>query len=280
MKTYSVSKVKQLIDLNGDSVNFEINFRVSSHNKEPFDILVVDQSTLDSDPDLQYKSVTNGTISGKVRKDKNVYENHFIILKANSPCECDVEIEKTELPQFIPQETTGGNSMGQGSMGGGANIPSGYPGHNMMTRASVPSLPMRSSSGQEANTDKNDGFHWIKIVLVIGFIVGIGFVLYWVSQKNDLTSIITGKEQQSQLAREPAPILQLPPAPRVTRPAPVMAPSPAPVMTRPPPIVSLNAMASVPVRAPVRSSSSSSSAVSDRGVRNQLLSKLKGLNIN
>ena len=27
MKTYSVSKVKQLIDLNGDSVNFELKFK-------------------------------------------------------------------------------------------------------------------------------------------------------------------------------------------------------------------------------------------------------------
>jgi hypothetical protein len=70
MKTYSVSKVKQLIDLNGDSVNFEVSFKVSSRNKEPFEILVVDQATLDSDPNLQYKSVTNGIISGKVKKDK------------------------------------------------------------------------------------------------------------------------------------------------------------------------------------------------------------------
>ena len=129
MKTYSVSKVKQLIDLNGDSVNFEINFRVSSHNKEPFDILVVDQSTLDSDPDLQYKSVTNGTISGKVRGDKNVYENHFIILKASNPCECDVEIEKTELPEFIPKENETRNS----------NTP-------QMTRMSPPVKPTRPSS--------------------------------------------------------------------------------------------------------------------------------------
>jgi hypothetical protein len=231
MKTYSVSKVKQLIDLNGDSVNFEVSFKVSSRNKEPFDILVVDQATLDSDPNLQYKSVTNGVISGKVRKDKNVYQNHFIILKANNPCECDVEIQMNELPEFIEQE------------------------HFKYARDSPPAETVQQprQGGQVSqpvtdrlNSDKNDGFHWIKIVLIVGFVAGIGFLLYWVSQKNNIDDILP---MTATTFEAPIPII------------PVVAPIPK-----------------IPVVRASRSSSSSS-ILSERGGRNQILSKLKGLNI-
>lgn len=237
MKTYSVSKVKQLIDLNGDSVNFEINFKVSSHNKEPFDILVVDQATLDSDPNLEYKSVTNGIISGKVRKDKNIYQNHFIILKSNNPCECDVEIQKTELPDFIQQEQ-----------------------FDVQSQQSQQSQPRQMTQGsqsllgrQELNSDKNDGFHWIKIVLIVGFVAGIGFILYWVSQKNNI--------DDSTVKPTIVPQTRVLPQPRI-----VPSPIQQPVVPR------------LPVVAPSRSSSSSS-ILSERGGRNQILSKLKGLNI-
>lgn len=234
MKTYSVSKVKQLIDLNGDSVNFEISFKVSSHNKEPFDILVVDQATLDSDPNLQYKSVTNGVISGKVRKDKNIYQNHFIILKANNPCECDVEIQMTELPEFIQQEQFEQPQQPQQLQ------------PRQMTQPSEQVM-------EQLNSDKNDGFHWIKIVLIVGFVAGIGFVLYWVSQKNNIDDIL-GRTTTTVV--EPLAV-HVPQVPRTTV---------VPPITR------------IPVVAPSRSSSSSS-ILSERGGRNQILSKLKGLNI-
>ena len=235
MKTYSVSKVKQLIDLNGDSVNFEINFKVSSHNKEPFEILVVDQATLDSDPNLQYKSVTDGLISGKVRKDKNVYQNHFIILKANNPCECDVEIQKTELPEFIEQEQFEGQSQ--------------QPQPRQSTHVSQPLM-------DRLNSDKNDGFHWIKIILIVGFVVGIGFVLYWVSQKNNIDDIIP----KTATTTVTAPIQKIPVLPPIQK-IPVLPP-----------------IQKIQVLAPSRSSSSSS-ILSERGGRNQILSKLKGLKI-
>jgi hypothetical protein len=215
--------------LNGDSVNFEINFKVSSHNKEPFEILVVDQATLDSDPNLQYKSVTDGVISGKVRKDKNVYQNHFIILKANNPCECDVEIQKTELPEFIDQEQFEGQPQQPQS-----------PQPRQSTHVSQPLM-------DRLNSDKNDGFHWIKIILIVGFVVGIGFVLYWVSQKNNIDDIIPKTATTSVTA----PIQKIPVLPPIQK---------------------------IQVLAPSRSSSSSS-ILSERGGRNQILSKLKGLKI-
>ena len=225
MKTYSVSKVKQLIDLNGDSVNFEVSFKVSSHNKEPFEILVVDQATLDSNPNLQYKSVTDGVISGKVRKDKNVYQNHFIILKSNNPCECDVEIQMTELPEFIEQEQFEQPHQPQ---------------PRQSTQVSQPLM-------DRLNSDKNDGFHWIKIILIVGFVVGIGFVLYWVSQKNNIDDILP----KTTITTVTAPIQKIPVLPPIQK---------------------------IQVLAHSRSSSSSS-ILSERGGRNQIVSKLKGLKI-
>jgi hypothetical protein len=150
VKNYSVSKVKQLIDLNGDSTNFDISFRVTSQNNAPFDILVVDQATLDGNPDLKYKSVTNGSISGRIKHDKNVYQNHFMILRAENPCECNVEIRKTDLQP-----------------------------------APVQQAPVQPTTRPTVATTK-DGFHWIKIILVLGFIIGIGFALYWFSKKQSV----------------------------------------------------------------------------------------------
>ena len=100
-KTYTVNKVKQLVDLNGSSVNFDVNFRITSKDGKPFQMLVVDQTTLDNNPNLEYKNVTEGQISGNVRSDKNVYQNHFLVLKADNPTMCEVELQKTELPRTV-----------------------------------------------------------------------------------------------------------------------------------------------------------------------------------
>ena len=97
-KTYDVNKVKQLIDLNGDSVNFDMTFKVTCHDDKPFKMLVVDQTTLDNNSDnLQYKEVTN-SLSGNILADKNVYQNYFLILKSDKQCKVDVELHKRDLP--------------------------------------------------------------------------------------------------------------------------------------------------------------------------------------
>lgn len=139
-KTYTVSNIKQLIDLNGDLTNFDISFKVQSQNGEPFDILVVDQTTLDNNPDLEYKNVQNGTISGNVKNDKGVYQNYFLVLKADRQCMCDVEINRTEIPR-APQ-------------------------------------PIQTPA-----PSKTEGTNWMRVGLVIGVIVAVGFLLYWLSKK-------------------------------------------------------------------------------------------------
>ena len=97
-KTYTLGKIKQLIDLNGDSTNFDLSFKVTCKNDTPFDLLVVDQTTLDNTPELQYKQV-NRTISGNIVSDKNIYQNFFLILKSDKKCDVDVELTKKVLPK-------------------------------------------------------------------------------------------------------------------------------------------------------------------------------------
>lgn len=146
-QTHQIGKIKKLIDLNGDTTNFDITFRVASRNKEPFELLVVDQTTLDNTPNLEYKKVDNGAISGNIVHDKNVYQNYFLILKAENPCDCDVEIAKKELPKTLTPP-----------------------------QAPVPS-PLKGSK------KSNDGFNWVKILLVIGVIAVFGIGLYLYSKK-------------------------------------------------------------------------------------------------
>jgi hypothetical protein len=96
-KIHNIGKIKQLIDLNGDSTNFNLKFTASCKNKIPFNLLVVDQATLDNTEELVYKTV-NDTITGTIVADKNFYQNYFLILKSDDPCEVEVEFEKTDLP--------------------------------------------------------------------------------------------------------------------------------------------------------------------------------------
>lgn len=145
-QTHKVDKIKKLIDLNGDTTNFEINFRVTSNN--PFEILVVDQTTLDNSPNLEYKKVENGQITGNVKNDKNVYQNYFLILKADKPCECVVEIDKKEIPKsqiHIPEVITSERQDIKESYSNGAK--------------------------KESN--------WIVICVVIFIILGVFFVIYY-----------------------------------------------------------------------------------------------------
>jgi len=157
-KTYTLSKIKQLIDLNGDSTNFDITFKVVSKNVQPFDIVVVDQTTLDNSPELQYQKAANGQMSGNIVQDKNVYQNYFLCLRSDQPCECDIEIDKKELPK--------NNSANLG------NAPEDVP--NFATPP-----PPRSSAGS------NNSSSW-KTWMIIGIVVIGAVILFFVyrSDKN------------------------------------------------------------------------------------------------
>lgn len=97
-KTYSLSNVKQLVDLNEDSTNFEVTFHVASKDGSPFKAIVVDQTMLDGDDPLQYKIADDGTLSGTIVADKGVYQNYFLCMKTDgAPCDVHVTLDRREI---------------------------------------------------------------------------------------------------------------------------------------------------------------------------------------
>jgi hypothetical protein len=101
-QVYILGNRKQLIDLNGDITNFSSTFKATSKGGEVFEALVVDQNTLDGGDPLQYRKV-DGDISGTVKSDNGVYQNYYLVLRADTECECEVEITKTEIPMNKPE---------------------------------------------------------------------------------------------------------------------------------------------------------------------------------
>lgn len=105
-KTYQIDKHKQLIPLNGNTVNFSCFFEVKSKDKKPFNITIVEQGEIKP---KQYKLVDDGYINGQIESDGQL-KSYFLVLKAQQPCECDVRIvlkpkEVGKEPQpFPPQQ--------------------------------------------------------------------------------------------------------------------------------------------------------------------------------
>lgn len=105
---YKINTTKQLIDLNGQTTNFELMFSIISPEEKTFEAVVVDQTVLDNNKDLKYQPSQHGQIKGTLRWDKNVYQNFFLVLRAPVECEVEVIIQKNELAPNpdIPAEQT------------------------------------------------------------------------------------------------------------------------------------------------------------------------------
>lgn len=100
---YKISSIKQLIDLNGKAVNFQLGFKAKSVNNDVFDALVVTQEMLDSNEPLNYQRA-EGEISGNITNDNGVYNNYFLCLKSDKPIDIDVGIKINEIPQQSPPQ--------------------------------------------------------------------------------------------------------------------------------------------------------------------------------
>jgi len=97
-KTITIDTIKQLIDINGDVTNFKADFTVSSLNGDNFFIVVSDQNSLDNGEELKYQTSQSGSLSGSIINDKNVYQNYYLVLKAERPIEVNINIDFQELP--------------------------------------------------------------------------------------------------------------------------------------------------------------------------------------
>ena len=128
-KVYKTSRVQQLIDLNEDLTNFKLRFNLTSKNNEEFDMAIADQYTIDNSPEeIVFKKVKN-TISGTIVSDKNVFQNHFLILKSSgeNPAEVEVLINKQEIspnPESLQEQenNVGGGENREGDMREGVDM--------------------------------------------------------------------------------------------------------------------------------------------------------------
>ena len=201
-KIYKVTSQKQLVDLNGNSINFDLNFTAQSKNGEPFEILVVDQSTLDSNNELQYKKAVDGKINGNVLTDKNIYQNYFLILRAEKECEVMLQLQKKELPITQPSSQ---NMYTQQQ-----RQPAVETFQNMQQPSQI-----RTQQVPVVKTKAKSNFKFYMIVLVV--ILGLGALYYfYTKKKNTENSSVTVK------ASTPTPV-------KASTPTPVKASTPTPV---------------------------------------------------
>ena len=105
-RKYNVGKFRQLIDLNGEAVNFQLSFNVKSIGDKPFQALIVDQDILDGDSGIDYKNSHNGVISGSIVADKNIHQSYSLLLRAEEDCECIVTTEIKNMPVLHPEKNS------------------------------------------------------------------------------------------------------------------------------------------------------------------------------
>lgn len=93
-KTYQLTKRHKLIDLNGENINFKLEFIVQAlNNKDRFKAIVLTQEQLDSVDlnKIEMKSA-EGKISGNITANNNKYQNYFLVLKKHDDDENDNEL--------------------------------------------------------------------------------------------------------------------------------------------------------------------------------------------
>jgi len=110
---YPLTKRPQLIDLNGENVNFKLDFQVKAINPEhEFQAIVLTQEQLDStDINKLEMKQAKGVISGNIVANNNKYQNYFLVLKKtdNTPefnVQVDIVLEPVEPVIEKPTEFT------------------------------------------------------------------------------------------------------------------------------------------------------------------------------
>lgn len=181
-KTVKLSKIKQLIDLNDDSTNFDLSFNVSCKDDTPFQMLVVDQTTLDNSPNLEYKEVS-GSINGNILADKNLYQNYFLILKSETPCEVDIECNKKNLPK-TPESVM------------------------LPNEGQVQMEPFEKL--QRVNVTDKKSIPWMKIGLISLVVIVGGIILWWLYKRKNSSEeaietnfIFDNKKEYDKLYNQP-----------------------------------------------------------------------------
>lgn len=102
---YPLTKRPQLIDLNGENVNFKLNFQVKALDPlHEFKAIVLTQEQLDSiDLNKIEMKHAKGSIQGNITANNDKYQNYFLVLKKNETennpdfnVEVVIDLEKVE----------------------------------------------------------------------------------------------------------------------------------------------------------------------------------------
>jgi len=95
---YKIGKIRKLVDLNKNLINFNLDFVIHSEDKSStFEIAVVTQDTLDNNYPIQYQKAANGYISGNVKSDNNTYNNYLIVIKAEEDMDVSIDLTIREI---------------------------------------------------------------------------------------------------------------------------------------------------------------------------------------
>ncbi len=100
---YTISPIKQLVDLNHAVVNFACRIRITSLDQKSFEAVVVSDTDLQTRDTWPFERDQNGTFSGDIRITKNVPEPYYLMLRAPEPRTVEVVLELEPLPDFISQ---------------------------------------------------------------------------------------------------------------------------------------------------------------------------------
>ena len=149
-KTYNVTKRNQIIDLNGDSVNFDVTFNAKSKEGKPFYVSVVDQDSLDKGEKINFKQSENGEISANIVSDKNIYKSYNLVIRADEDCQVDITIDKKLIQPVVQQPVAQPNPVQQAPM--------------QVAR------PPQKKKGWKS---------WKKIMLIVVVVLGIALLAYF-----------------------------------------------------------------------------------------------------
>lgn len=172
MVLYQIDNIKKLVDLNNNLTNFELTFVAKSIDNKEYEAIVVDQTTLDKNNELNYKKV-RGEISGKVVSNKNIYQNYFLILRSDTPCSVDVNINIIEIPPVV-QDIDYSNINRQGFYGEQEQLSDNISNNISGIVPNNASGNDNSTNNSDQKSGKSNTKKYTSIILIFLILIAIG----------------------------------------------------------------------------------------------------------
>jgi len=91
VQTYKISEIPQLIELNGDILNFELSTRVKSRENLPFYAAITTQTNIDNGIEFDYKYAEGGEFIATFSSETGNNHVYYLVLKTDAPSIVDVE---------------------------------------------------------------------------------------------------------------------------------------------------------------------------------------------